>query len=81
MTDHIRDEVLSVLTGIAPEVEPADIDDDALLRDQVDLDSMDWLNFLVGVHNRLGVEIPEADYRKLRTLGDVVTLVSTRAGR
>lgn len=81
MTDHIRDEVLSVLTGIAPEVEPADIDDDALLRGQVDLDSMDWLNFLVGVHNRLGVEIPEADYRKLRTLGDVVTLVSTRAGR
>ena len=81
MTDHIRDEVLSVLTGIAPEVEPADIDDDALLRDQVDLDSMDWLNFLVGVHSRLGVEIPEADYRKLRTLGDVVTLVSTRAGR
>lgn len=81
MTDHIRDEVLLVLTGIAPEVEPADIDDDALLRDQVDLDSMDWLNFLVGVHNRLGVEIPEADYRKLRTLGDVVTLVSTRAGR
>lgn len=81
MTDHIRDEVLSVLTGIAPEVEPADIDDDALLRDQVDLDSMDWLNFLVGVRNRLGVEIPEADYRKLRTLGDVVTLVSTRAGR
>ena len=81
MTDHIRDEVLSVLTGIAPEVEPTDIDDDALLRDQVDLDSMDWLNFLVGVHNRLGVEIPEADYRKLRTLGDVVTLVSTRAGR
>lgn len=81
MTDHIRDEVLSVLTGIAPEVEPADIDDDALLRDQVDLDSMDWLNFLVGVHNRLGVEIPEADYRRLRTLGDVVTLVSARAGR
>ncbi|WP_111508436.1 acyl carrier protein [Mycobacterium kyogaense] len=81
MTDHIRDEVLSVLTSIAPEVEPADIDDDALLRDQVDLDSMDWLNFLVGVHNRLGVEIPEADYRKLRTLGDVVALVSTRAGR
>ena len=81
MTDHIRDEVLSVLTGIAPEVEPADIDDAALLRDQVDLDSRDGLNFLVGVHTRLGVEIPEADYRKLRTLGDVVTLVSTRAGR
>lgn len=80
MADQIRDEVLSVLTAIAPEVEPAEIDDDALLRDQVDLDSMDWLNFLVGVHKRLDVEIPEADYRRLRTLGDVVAFVSAHAG-
>lgn len=80
MADQIRDEVLSVLTAIAPEVEPAEIDDDAPLRDQVDLDSMDWLNFLVGVHKRLDVEIPEADYRRLRTLGDVVAFVSAHAG-
>ena len=54
MTENdIRAEILSVLTTIAPEVEADDIRDDVLLRDQVDLDSMDWLNFLIGIHKRL----------------------------
>lgn len=79
-TQHgIRDEILSVLTAIAPEVEPDEIRDDALLRDQVDLDSMDWLNFLVGIHKRLQVEIPEADYRRLRTVDDLVRYVEEKA--
>lgn len=74
----VRGEILSVLTTIAPEVEADDITDDALLRDQVDLDSMDWLNFLVGVHKRLNVDIPERDYASLRTLSDVVRYVEAR---
>ena len=77
--NEIRDDILSVLTGIAPEVEPDEISDQALLRDQVDLDSMDWLNFLVGIHKRLHVDIPEADYKKLRTLADVVGYVEQHA--
>jgi acyl carrier protein len=76
--DDIRGAVLSVLTTIAPEVEADDIRDDALLRDQVDLDSMDWLNFLVGIHKRFQVDIPEADYASLRTLDDVVRYVGAR---
>ncbi|KGI67060.1 acyl carrier protein [Mycolicibacterium rufum] len=79
-THEIRDDVLSVLTAIAPEVEADEIRDDALLRDQVDLDSMDWLNFLLGIHKRLDVEIPEADYQRLRTLADVVGYVEAHAG-
>ncbi|ABM12245.1 MULTISPECIES: acyl carrier protein [Mycolicibacterium] len=75
----IRGDILAVLTAIAPEVEPDDIDDHELLRDQVDLDSMDWLNFLVGIHKRLHVDIPEADYKKLRTLADVVGYVEQHA--
>ena len=71
-TTDIRGEVLSVLTSIAPEVDAGDITDDELLRDQVDLDSMDWLNFLIGIHKRLNVDIPESDYASLRTLADVV---------
>ena len=73
--DDIRGVVLSVLATIAPEVEADDIRDDVLLRDQVDLDSMDWLNFLVGIHKRLHVDIPESDYAGLRTLTDVVRYV------
>jgi acyl carrier protein len=76
--NDIRTEILSVLTTIAPEVEADDITDDALLRDQVDLDSMDWLNFLVGVHKRLNVDVPESDYASLRTLSDVVRYVENR---
>jgi len=71
----IRRDILSLLTTIAPEVEADDINDDMLLRDQVDLDSMDWLNFLIGIHKRLDVDIPESDYASLRTLTDVVRYV------
>ncbi|BBX18472.1 phosphopantetheine-binding protein [Mycolicibacterium duvalii] len=74
-SQDIRSDILSVLTSIAPEVEPEEIDDHTLLRDQVDLDSMDWLNFLVGIHKRLSVDIPESDYQKLRTVADLVGYV------
>lgn len=80
LTDKgIRDEVLEVLTRIAPEVEPQAISGDTLLRSQVDLDSMDWLNFLVGVHRRLHIAIPEKDYASLQTLNDVVAYVQTHS--
>jgi acyl carrier protein len=77
--EETRGVVLSVLTTIAPEVEPDDIADDILLRDQVDLDSMDWQNFLRGIHRRLHVDIPEVDYASLRTLADVVGYVEKNA--
>jgi acyl carrier protein len=79
--EDIRREVLSVLTTIAPEVDPDDIRDDMLLRDQVDLDSMDWLSFLRGIHKRLHVDIPETDYASLRTLADVVGYVERNASK
>ena len=68
-----------MLTTIAPEVDPDDIRDDILLRDQVDLDSMDWLSFLRGIHRKLYVDIPETDYASLRTLADVVGYVEKNA--
>ena len=47
-------------------------------HDQVDLDSMDWLNVLVAIHEKLKVDIPEADYRKLVTLNDIVAYVGAK---
>lgn len=67
-----REAVFAVLARIAPELAPAAIAPDKPLRDQVDLDSMDWLNVLVALHERLGVNIPEADYGRLVTLDDIV---------
>ena len=76
--DAIRSAVLAELRRIAPEVEEAELKPDRPLRDQVDLDSMDWLNFLVALHERLKVEIPESDYARLGTLDQVVDYLSSQ---
>jgi len=68
---ELRAAVLATLKTIAPEVEDGGLVADRPLRNQVDLDSMDWLNFLIGLHERLRVDIPEADYARLVTLNDV----------
>lgn len=73
--------ILSVLTTIAPEIDPDDIRDDVPLRNQVDLDSMDWLTFLVGINKRLCVSIPESAYGSLRTLTDVTSYVDAHSSR
>ena len=64
--------VLQELKRIAPELEESALEPAKPLRDQVDLDSMDWLNFLVALHERLKVEIPESDYARLGTLDQTV---------
>jgi acyl carrier protein len=66
--EELKKAILNVLLSIAPEVEPSAIAPEKLLRDQIDLDSADWLNFLVALHGKLGVDIPDADVGKLTTL-------------
>ncbi len=73
-------QVISLLQEIAPEVEPEELVRDQPLRRQVDLDSMDWLNFLIGLHRAFGVDIPESDYGRLVTLDDVVGYLRRKAG-
>lgn len=75
---QIKAAVVEILRSIAPEVEPGALRADRPLRDQVDLDSMDWLNVIIGVHARLHVDIPEADYGRLRTLDDWAAYLSPK---
>lgn len=77
---ELRAIVIATLKGIAPEVEENDLVADRPLRNQVDLDSMDWLNFLIGLHEKLKVDIPEADYAKLVTLNDVMAYLRAKLG-
>jgi len=77
---ELRTALTGLLQRVAPEVDAGTLDERAPLRDQVDLDSMDWLNFLVAVHERFTIEIPETDYERLRTLADLVAYVRTRMG-
>lgn len=72
------DAVMALLCSIAPEVEPDTIDPTRPLRRQVDLDSMNWLDLMVGLNQRFGVEIPESDYARLVTLNDVLDELQTR---
>jgi len=69
---EIKSRVLGIIKSIAPELEEAELRADRPLRDQIDLDSMDWLNVLVALHEKLHVDIPEADYGKLVTLDNLV---------
>ena len=79
--EALRTTVIETLQRVAPEVETADLRGDVPLRKQVDLDSLDWLGFLVGFHSRLGVDIPEADYPGLVTLDDVVAYLRERVAQ
>jgi acyl carrier protein len=74
----LRQTLFAALRTVAPEATPDDVAADQPLRDQVDLDSMDFLNFLIRLHERLGVDVPEADYAKLVTLDDFVAYLSAR---
>ena len=76
----LRTAVLSALTQIAPEADPAAIAGAAPLRDQLELDSMDFLRFVVLLHERLGVDVPEADYAQLGTLDACVAYLTQKLG-
>lgn len=76
--DEIEAEIVRVLRTIAPEIDPEYIDSTVDLRDQVDIDSMDFLNLVIGVHCELGVDIPESDYPRLVTLAGFADYVAAR---
>ena len=79
--DEVRAQVLQALGEVAPELDPARVRGDVPFREQLDLDSLDFLRFLVDVDRRLQVSIPEADYALLETLDDVVEYVLRAQGR
>lgn len=74
----VRDAVLRVLGRIAPEAELSALDARADLREQLDIDSMDFLRFAIGLHEELGIDVPEADYPRLRTMESCVDYLSER---
>jgi acyl carrier protein len=70
--EELRGTVLGILGAIAPEADLDHLKPDVALRDQLDLDSVDLLNFVVALRKQLHVEIPEKDYPKLATLAGCV---------
>jgi acyl carrier protein len=69
---EIKSLICDALGAIAPEADLSAVAGDEDLREALDLDSMDFLNFVIALHERTGVDIPEADYPRLRTLDGII---------
>ena len=70
--DEIRQTVIDALGSIAPEADLDNLPGDAPLRDEMELDSMDMLNFVIAIGKPFNIEIPEEDYWQLTTLDSCV---------
>jgi acyl carrier protein len=75
--DEIKEKVLRALGKIAPEADLTRLKPNQPVRDQLDIDSMDLLNFVIALHQELKLEIPEADYAKLATLDGCVEYLAS----
>ena len=76
--DEIRATVLRILGEIAPEADLTRLKPDVSFRDQLDIDSMDFLNFVIALDEELDVKILESDYPRLSTLHGCVEFLSSR---
>ena len=74
----IRNVLHEELNNIAPEIDMSTVDPTADLREALDIDSMDFLNFITAIYHRLGIDIPEIDYPKLVTLDKASTYIESK---
>ena len=64
----LESNILTLLTSVAPDIDPGSVQPELDFRDQFDFDSMDVFNFAAALHQRFGIDIPERDYRNLMGL-------------
>lgn len=77
---EVRAALVRALGEVAPDVDFDAISPDADLRYEAELDSMDLLNVVIALHRDLGVEVPETDYGRLRSLGSATDYLAGRLG-
>ena len=78
--DQLREIVFRGLRQIAPEADPATLRPGENIREELDVDSYDFLQFLIALSEETGVEIPEADYEQVFTLAGLFRYLSARLG-
>jgi len=74
----VKAAILNILDEVAPDAGLDELDETADLREELDIDSMDFLNIVVGIHEALAVEIPEKDYPELVSLQNLVGYVEQK---
>lgn len=77
-TLQTKETLCNLLKTIAPEADLAALPDNADIRQTLEIDSFDFLNFMIAINETFGVEIPETDYGKLSTLADVIHYIEAR---
>jgi acyl carrier protein len=76
--DDIRKAYLEELSRVAPDIDPATVGENDHLQDDLGLDSMDVLNLVAALHDRLGVDVPESDYPQIATLSLATAYLAAR---
>ena len=76
--DEVRTAIVDIIARIAPDEDLSGINDSERIRDQIDLDSMDFLDIVMELRKAYSVEVPEADYMELSTLDRAVEYLSPR---
>ena len=70
--DEVRQVIISILKDIAPDEDVNSIEDDVVLREQIDLDSMDFLDIVMELRKRFNIEVPESDYQELASMDSCI---------
>ena len=76
--DDVRQAIVSIISDIAPDEDLSTMKDELTLRDQFDLDSMDFLDIVMELRKRFNLEVPEADYPKLASMASCVEYLFPR---
>jgi acyl carrier protein len=76
--EETRQAVVAIIEEIAPDEDLSALADDVALRDQIDLDSMDFLDIVMELRKQHNVEVPETDYMELNTMGGCVTYLQPK---
>jgi acyl carrier protein len=79
-SEDLRSILQETLSTIVPEIDWQTVDHHEDLREQIDIDSMDMLNWVIALHQRLGVDIPEVDVPRLVTLEGAVRYLASKIG-
>jgi acyl carrier protein len=77
----IEQQVLTVFLQVAPDVDAGRLKRDVPFRDQFDFDSMDTLNFAIGINKEFGIDVPETLYRELASLAKATAFVTDALAR
>lgn len=75
---EVRQAVIDIIESISPDADLSNLNDADPLRDQLDLDSMDFLDIVLELRRRHRVEVPEEDYKELVTLASCVSYLTPR---